>query len=196
MSVFNVLGGISETLRELLEDHITRTPIPELHNVPIQLRSPKAMAQDQNPLGISLWLYRVTRNADMLNVPPRRIPPDQSARHELPVDLHYLLTPFAGDPKDEQRLLGRVLQTFNDHSKLRGADLHDVLQDTPVELRLSMETPTLEELTKIWTALQEPYKLSVMFMVELAVIDSDHEPVQGAPVLVREMQTAQILQVR
>lgn len=57
-------------------------------------------------------------------------------------------------------LLGLVLQVFNDHATVRGSDLKDALLGSDAELRLSFEAPSLEDLTRIWGALQEPYQAS------------------------------------
>jgi hypothetical protein len=193
MSEFTAIRAVSETLKGLLEDFITHRSEPELHNVPIDLRSPREMRADNEATGISLWLYRVTRNADMLNHPPERTAPNKLLHRPLPIDLYYLVTPIAKEPADEQVLMGRVMQVFNDHPVLRGSDLRDALQGGAEELRLILESQSLEELTKVWTSLQESYQLSVTYVVQMLGIDSDVEPVETAPVTVRQTEFDQIL---
>ena len=61
MSDFNVIRGVSRTLRGLLEDHITNDGYPALNGVPIDLRSPREMRDNANAQGISVWLYRSRR---------------------------------------------------------------------------------------------------------------------------------------
>jgi hypothetical protein len=196
MSEFTAIRAVTQTLKEILEAHITNSTEPELNGVPIDLRSPREMRGNGQPsLGISLWLYQVSRNADLLNHPPQRPAPDRILRHALPIDLYYLVTPLASEPADEQALMGKVLQVFNDHPNLRGSDLKDSLQNTQTELRLILEAPTLEELTRVWHALQEPYQLSVTYLVQVLSIHSDLEPVQSSPVAVRETEYDQILAV-
>jgi len=194
MSEYTAIRAVSQTLKMLLEEHITNISEPELTGVPIDLRSPKEMRED-NQTGISLWLYRIVRDGDLLNHPPPRPAPDQRSRHALPILLYYLVTPLKAKPEDEQALMGRVLQVFNDHAILRGSDLEDALAGSSEELRLIFEVPTLEELTRVWDALQEPYQLSVIYMVQVVKIDSAHEPIQAKPVLVKETEYAQILAV-
>ena len=167
MSEFTAIRAVSQTLFDILEANITNSTEPELQGVPIDLRSPREMRGDGTPsLGISLWLYQVVRNADLLNHPPQRPAPDRILRRALPIELYYLVTPIANEPEDEQALMGRVLQVFNDRPILRGSDLKDSLLNTQVELRMILEAPSLEELTRIWHALQEPYQLSVTYMVQ------------------------------
>jgi hypothetical protein len=150
------------------------------------------MRQDSET-GISLWLYRVTRNEHLLNHPPPRPAPNQVARHPIPIDLHYLITPLLNDPLDEQEMLGLVLQSFNDHPILRGPDLQGDLQGSDEELRISLETLSLEDHSRIWSALQEPFQASLTYLVQVVCIDSLLEPRQVAPVLTRESTTSQIL---
>lgn len=198
MSEFTAIRAVSQTLLEILEAHITNSSEPELNGVQIDLRSPREMrgnGNGQQSFGISLWLYQVTRNPDLLNHPPERPAPDRVLRRALPIDLYYLVTPLATEPADEQALMGRVLQIFNDHPTLRGSDLRDSLQNTPTELRLILEAPSLEELTRVWHSLQEPYQLSVTYIVQLLSIHSDLEPVQSSPVTVLETEYEQILAV-
>jgi Pvc16 N-terminal domain len=192
MSDYSVLSAVSSTLLTLLTNNITNALSVPL-NVPIQLFSPPEMASIGQVPGISLWLYKVTRMPEMLNDPPERRSPTQIARTPLPVLLHYLVTPMANDPLTRQTLLGRVLQVFNDHAILRGADLQGVLQNTSEQLRINLEALTLEELSLVWEALGEPYQLSVTYLVQLARIDSDLELVKSGTVLEKQTSYSQIL---
>jgi hypothetical protein len=199
MSEFTAVCAVSATLQKLLTQHITDDPDPQLKGVPIELISPKELRDATKPPtppnGISLWLYRIARNAELLNQPPERVD-DQVLRHPLPIDLYYLVAPITATPESEQTLLGRVLQVFNDHSRLLGADLQDDLADEDTELQLTLETLTLEELTRVWNALDEPYQLSVSYRVQVVNISSGHQPYLMAPVHTRQTRYDEILTVR
>jgi hypothetical protein len=192
MCDYTAFSAVSSTLQTLLTNNITNALAVPL-NVPIQLYSPPEMDTVGQVPGISLWLYKVTRMAEMMNEPPERKSATQLARTPLPVLLHYLVTPMATDPLTRQTLLGRVLQVFNDHSILRGTDLQGVLQNTTEQLRVSLEALTLEELSLVWDALGAPYQLSVTYLVQVVKIDSDLELVKSGPVLEREVTYSQIL---
>lgn len=192
MSDYTVLSAVSNSLLTLLTNNITKALTVPL-NVPVQLYSPPEMDTAGTVPGISLWLYKVSRMTEMLNEPPERKSATQLARTPLPVLLHYLVTPMASDPITRQTLLGRVLQVFNDHSIMRGADLQGVLQNTTEQLRVNLEALTLEELSLVWEALGEPYQLSVTYLVQVAKIDSDLELVKSSPVLEKETTYSQIL---
>ncbi len=195
MNEFTSIRGATLTLKELLRQHITLSLEPQLKDVPIDIRSPKEMKENNVSLGISVWLYRVTRNEHMVNDPPTRVSRNQLSRHPLPVNLHYLVTPLSDDPEAEQALLGRILQVFNDHVILRGSDLKNSLAGSEQELRITLEALSLEELSRIWNALEASYQLSVTYMVQVIVIESHKEPVQVSPVEVKETEYTQIISV-
>jgi hypothetical protein len=186
MSDYTAIQAVTQTLEELIEANF-----PPAGPV-VRQSSPKEMQQDTQT-GISLWLYRITRNEHLLNQPASRPFANQMERHCLPVNLHYLITPILTDPGDEQRFLGLLLQIFNDHPILRGGLLRGDLQGGDEELRVTLETLTLEELTRIWAALQEPYQASLSYQVQHVCIESNRQPLQVAPVMVRDTTCSQIL---
>lgn len=189
MSDYTVIGAVSQTLHDLLRANISDLTID------ISLRSPKEMEQAGQAVGVSVWLYKVSRMAEMLNEPHVRRQANQESASALPVLLYYLITPITTDPITSQTLLGKVLQVFNDHAILRGSDLQGVLQGTSEQLRINLEALTLEELSLVWYALNEPYQLSVTYLVQVVKIDSDLEPLQTAPVLRRTANYKQIIAV-
>lgn len=193
MSDYTAISAVSRTLREMLRKNITLSADPQLNGTDIFLLSPKEMEEAHDTIGISVWLYKVSRMAEMLNDPPERITGNQIARTRLPILLYYLVTPITSDPLSRHMLLGKVLQVFNDNSILRGTDLQGVLSGTAEQLRLNLEALSLEELSLVWEALSEPYQLSVTYLVQVVKIDSDREAVKSSPVLEKEIQYAQIL---
>jgi hypothetical protein len=195
MSDYTVISAVSSTIQGVLQTNITSSTHPAFPGVDIYLLSPKEMQEAGNSLGISVWLYKVTRMAEMLNEPPERIGPNQIARTPLPVLLFYLITPFSPDPGTRHVLLGRVLQVLYDHAILRGADLQGALAGTTEQLRLNLEALSLEELSLVWEALNEPYQLSVTYLVQVAKIDSEFAPVKTGRVIEKETEYSQILSV-
>ncbi len=195
MSDYPVISAVSQTLRTVLTANITQSTDSQIKNVPIELLSPREMQDNNEVLGVSVWLYRVTRMADMLNEPPQRITATQIVRTPLSILLYYLVTPVATDPLTRHALMGKVLQVLNDHSILRGADLQGILQGTTDQLRVVLETLSLEDLSLVWDALSEPYQLSVSYLVQVVCIDSALEPVHTSTVLEKNTKYTQITSV-
>jgi hypothetical protein len=187
MTSYQGIFAVSSTLESLLAAHV----VPPAAGV--SLKSPWELGRTSKD--VSLWLYRATRNPDLLNHPPERPAPNQVARHPVPIDLHYLVTPMNEDPASKHEALGRCIQTFNDHASVRGAELKQPLVQGRDELRVMLEALSSEDLTRIWNALSMPFQVSASYHVQLVTIDSDHPPVQSGPVTVRRSTYDQIVSV-
>jgi hypothetical protein len=111
----------------------------------------------------------------------------------LPLNLTYLVTPLAKDTLTEQRLLGLAMQAMHDNALL-GADFlaPQLIDSGTSSLSVHLEPHSLEELTRIWHALQEPYELSATYVVQYVPIVSHRDAVDGAPVLVKTDRYAAI----
>jgi hypothetical protein len=163
----------------------------------VSLANPEEMVAEQVE-GLSVWLYRVVRDEDRLNDPPERESARDRRMTPLPVRLHYLVTPIvqpnvANAPELEQIILGKVLQSLHDHADFRGTDLQGDLSGTTVDLRARLEPMTLEEITRVWNALDESYQLSVSYEVSVVVVRSERVE-RVAPVDVAVPQSGIILE--
>jgi Pvc16 N-terminal domain len=178
--MYQALFSTSETIRRYIEDRIggiaTSGVMPVLLNTPQEIRA-------SNREGVSVWLYRVVRDPERLNDPPERLGWAQVRTPPLPLRLHYLITPVTdnanpplGSPIDEQMLLGRILQMFHSHPVLRGADLQGQFIGTATELYMRFEPMSLEEITRVWEALEGSYQLSVCYEVSVVNIEAETEP--------------------
>lgn len=193
MTDYTALRAATQTFRILLKDHITDSTEPDLTGVQIDLRSPSQLDKANVTTAVSLWLYRVTVQPDMLNAPVPRRGDDAYDHRPLPLDLSYMVTALHPEPKTQLALTGRVLQVVNDHTRLRGADLEDTLAGSDAELRLSIEATTLNESSSLWYSLQSPFRLSVPIRLQVASIESHLPTVSTSPVLTRRAETAEIV---
>ena len=189
--MYTALNATSQTLTHFLETRLrSQDPLRTSFTVGGMVVSPETPREmtDRPAEGLSVWLYRVIRDDQRLNDPPERIGPTQTRPAPLPLRLHYLMTPVTdsrtGNPLTEQLILGRVMQAFHSHSVLRGSDLQAEFIGTETELRMRLEPLGLEEITRVWEALDGSYQLSVSYEVALVNIDSDLEPESVAPVTV------------
>lgn len=187
--MYSALHATSLTLKRFLEDRFQADsvlgPSFTAGGLVVSLATPEEMTEIPAQ-GLSVWLYRVIRDEQRLNDPPVRISPTQLRPAPLPLRLHYLITPITsqttGDPGTEQLILGKVLQTFYSHPVLRGADLEGDFEDTEVEFKVRLESLNLEEITRVWEALEGSYQLSVSYEVSVVNIDPDLEPERITPV--------------
>jgi hypothetical protein len=140
--------------------------------------------------GVSFWLYQSTRDDQRLNAPPQRVAPNQIEPTPLPLQLHYLATPIvrvdpnAPDtaPVEEHLLLGKILELFHAHPRLSGTDLQDALVGSPKAISVRLEALPIEDVARVWWALQRPYQLSVSYEVTLAEIATGTHPALRTPV--------------
>lgn len=187
--MYSALHATSLTLARFLENRLQADsvlgPSFTAGGFVVSLATPEEM-NEIPAQGLSVWLYRVIRDEQRLNDPPVRISPTQVRPVPLPLRLHYLIAPITnqttGDPGTEQLILGKALQAFYSHPVLRGTDLEGDFEDTEVELKVRLESMTLEEITRVWEALEGSYQLSVSYEVSVVNIDPDLEPERITPV--------------
>ena len=189
--MYTALRATSQTLLKFVEAKFQADALLSglfgVGGMVVSLNTPQEMTKKPAE-GLSVWLYRVIRDEQRLNDPSERLSPSLLRPPALPVRLHYLMTPVTdrklGEPETEQLIMGKVLQTFHSHAVLRGTDLKAELAGTEAELKIRLEPMSLEEITRVWEALEGSYQLSVSYEVSVVNIDSELEPEKVAPVAV------------
>lgn len=181
---------LRELLREALEGDIDLDLLFDAGaggTMRVTLDTPQEMVELSRE-GVSFWLYQVERNGETLNQPPRRVSADEIEPRPLPLRLHYLVTPIVDHttrpsaPELEQHILGKVLQVLHDLGSLRGSRLRDDLVGTPLEIFVRLEPLSLEEITRVWDALDRSYQLCVSYEVSIVPITSARAIEETPPV--------------
>ncbi len=152
--------------------------------------------------GLNLYLYRVTESPFSHNQSwpgDRTTPP--SDRPALGLQLYYLLTPlgtnlsettFTPTGDDAHTMLGVAMLTLQENPVLN--DIHrpgfdadlvlpDYLLNSYEKIRIALASTTLEELSKIWATINQPYRLSVAYEVALVELTPTAPPPAGGIVL-------------
>lgn len=198
MSDFRAIGGVSATLQALLLD---RMEYPDgLSAVPVTIAPPPYSSKDTDPRTedprVNLFLYRVTENGSLKNQEiPGRGNGSGYGHPPLSLNLHYLVTAYGNTPvpagggaslfddTPAHLLLGSAMRVFHDLAivtdeliSVRPPSgmlvLHESLRDGYERVRLSLEPLSLEDVTKVWTALALRYRLSAAYMVNVVQIES------------------------
>lgn len=130
---------------------------------------------------ITLYLYRVTVNEHNRQQRPGLMSPQQQA--PLGLDLHFLLTAWAGIAQDELLPFAWALRQLYLHPILDASSLSPEANWSPEEVIqiIPSELP-VEDMMRIWDALAPPYRLSVSYVARLVRIDPD-ELVEAGPVV-------------
>jgi Pvc16 N-terminal domain len=152
-------------------------------------------------LGVNLYLYRVIESPFTRNQPwPGDRTTAASNSPALGLDLFFLLTPFAPAPDasaangdDAHTMLGAAMLTLHENPilnqvHLNGFDADAVLSPALLnsyeEIKIRLATTSLDELSKIWATINQPYRLSVAYEVSLVELTpTPPPPVNGAVVL-------------
>lgn len=189
MASYQAIAAVGEAILGLLES--ARPPTPSefdaTHFMPYQ-------ASDfQNPTSeerISLYLYHVAINSTRRSFPPRRDADGKLYRPPLPVDLHYLLTPWSQDPKKQQRLLGWSMRVLEDTPILPTGLLNSFGPETAIfrpdeAVELVCEPLSLQEIVNIWDAFKPNFQISAAYVARMILIDSLVEEAEGPLVQTR-----------
>src|SRR4051812_17149041 len=110
MANWRAISCVGRTILGLIEDHY---PTAELISPTFQLVHPASFEKPQAE-GFSLCLYRVAINGSLRMLPPRRDAHGHRFSPSLPVDLQFLLTPWAADAERQMRLLGWTMRFMED----------------------------------------------------------------------------------
>jgi len=192
MGDYTVLAEAGESLVSVLWEEIQIDPqINSLidNENRISLDSPFDL-QDNDSVKLSIYLYRITENASTKNQFPVQGNGAQLRKPPLTLDLHYLVTPLVGTVTDQQIILGKVMQVFYDRAILQGTDLTGSLAASGQEVRLILNPVALEETTRVWQAMEMSYRLSLVYLVRVAMLDSRREQFIQ-PVVTRRDQFSQ-----
>jgi hypothetical protein len=172
MSGYLAVNTVSRALRRILATAFEADPMVNSlvgGERGIVFSNPTETARDPAK-HLSLWLYRITENEFLKNVPAPELPGHRQSRvPPMALDLAYLVTPFTSSGENDQVLMGKTLQVLHDNAIVY---VRDRLNDVVDEIRVVFCRLPLEEVTRIWEALQEPYRLSVCYLVRVVRIDS------------------------
>jgi Pvc16 N-terminal domain len=187
VSDYSVIAEVGEALVRVLWEEIQLDPQVNLlidNENRISLQSPKELAED-NSVRLSIYLYRLVENPFLKNQPVAVLEGRRQRATPLALDLCYLVTPLVGTPREQQIVLGKVMQIFYDRALLEGTDLSAAMTAAGEEVRVVLNPVSLEETTRVWQALEMSYRLSVCYVVRVALIDSRRSR-QMVPVVERQ----------
>lgn len=174
----NVISAVSETLEKALNTVLSAPPLgakAELHDLQGTIST--------SPARVTLFLFETFEDTASHNRPARReIDPSGLLvlrKAPMALELHYLLTPWGGDRLTEHRLLGRTMQFLYDNAILSGLTLQGELAGTDQALKVTLVPFPLEERTRVWHAVQKPYRLSLIYKARVInLVSAESETVR------------------
>jgi hypothetical protein len=170
LAIHSVGNSIATFLRNTYPTTVAGQAMPECAFA--QISSGEMAGTIDDATRITLYLYSITANEYGRQQRPDKMSVEQQA--PLGLDLHYLLTAWAGNAQDEQITLAWAMRQLYQYPILDASSLSpepgwasdEVVRIVPSEL------PT-EEMMRIWDALDPSYRLSVSYVARLVRLDPD-----------------------
>jgi hypothetical protein len=210
MSSGLAIASVTAVLQRLINDGLATDFIPV--TVPVftvtslppnrVLQPPESADVDQ----LNLFLYQVTPNAGWRNValPSRDDEGERRSNPPLALDLHYLLTAYGAERLNAEILLGCAMQALHESPFLTrdairaalasaappGNALGDMLRalgtsglaEQIEQIKITPQALNTEEMSKLWTAFQAPYRLTAGYLATVVLIESRRSTKPTLPV--------------
>jgi hypothetical protein len=128
------------------------------------------VAQAIGAPALSVFLYRVEFNKTVRAAWSGS--GSQRGLAHAPLDLHFLLTPWADNAEHELRVLGRAVQCLEENPSLSGPQLHpDGGWAAAESIQLVPEELTVEAVMRTFDSLPTDYRLSVAYIARVVRVD-------------------------
>jgi hypothetical protein len=205
------IGAVTAVLRNLLDSGIIES-LPAADPIKVTAVAPDLidLEDSQEAPRLNLFLHQVTPNMGWRN---RDLPSRNSVTGErltnaaLALDLHYIVTAYSRVDCEAEILLGYAMHLLHERAILdRDAvkralrpNLIDIsmlppafqaltlsdLADQVELLKITPETMSNDEMSKIWSAIQTHYRPSAAYKVSVVLIEGNKAGVSSLPVLSR-----------
>lgn len=156
---------------------------------------------------VNLFLHQVTPNAAWRNMELPSLAADGSTRLKNPplaLDLHYLLTAYAGKDTEAEALLGYALLMLHENpilprfvissilGSLPAGTYNDAIKaaglDSQIEMiKITPSTLGREEMAWLWTALKADYRPTFPFQASVVLMRNENPSEFSLPVLTRNI---------
>lgn len=173
MASFEGIGAVGKSLERLLSAAFTDAPVPAAGAKALLVRTEdfKADAGTITVPALTIFLYRVAPNKVMRSAWSGVGNLDGLAH--LPLDLHFLFTPWGTDAETEHRILGRAIQCMETTPVLSGPLLYPAATWAPNEtVQVVLEEVSTESIMRVFDKLTTTdYRPSVSYVARVTRID-------------------------
>ncbi|MEV3993815.1 DUF4255 domain-containing protein [Streptomyces sp. NPDC049837] len=192
MSDAFAVAAVTDTLRSVLQGALGR----RVPGAVVMARPPDEAAAERPTAALNIYLCRTAVDGSWRNLDPVGTRPGETAPPALPLVLHYLLTPYvSGDAQDStaHRILGTAMAALHQHAELRPEEIRRAapfsdLHQQAEAVRITPAAFSTDDISKLWTAFQSPYRTSVAYEARIVLIDSSVPGRAPLPVLGRGAQ--------
>lgn len=205
------IGAVSAVLRNLLDNGIVEeVPLGTTVNVTALAPDQIKLDRPQDPPQINVFMYQATPNTAWRNsaLPSRAAAGERISNPPLALDLHYLVTAYGRSDFQAEILLGYAMHLLHERPMLDRAAIRRAL-NPPGTLDLSMLPPeyqllsasdladqvealritpvalSIDDLSKLWSALSSNYRPTAVYQVSVVLIEARRPARSPLPVLSR-----------
>jgi len=201
-------------MKDLLNNGVIANDLASLTGNPVKVTSKPpdvVLSGQQEEPGLNLYLYHLTPNQGWRNagLPSHNQNGSRVSNAPLGLDLHYLLMAYGRDEYQAEILMGYAMQLLHDTPVLTRAAIRASLSAIPsqqvsggmlpaafqalvaadlaeqIELvKITPETLTIEELSKLWSAFQaNHFRLTTGYQASVVLIEGQKSTRAALPVL-------------
>jgi len=175
MANYRAIAAASATIQGLLRD---RFPNADFGGpLTVELYQAKDFGSTPMKEGIAICLWRVAPNISRRALGPRTDIHGRRFKPSLPVDLSYLLVPFADDAERQQRLLGWMLRAMHELGPLVASELNHFLAESDIfaeaeSLDLVNDPMSVADQLTLWDRIKH-MPPSATYTMRMLYLDSD-----------------------
>ncbi len=214
MSNVLAIAAVTQLLKDMLNDAMINGEVSQVMGADFAVtalppdRVVNDQADQQQPT-LNVFLHRITPNAALQqdDFPTRDSSGRLIRRPRLALNLHYMLTAIGADELQAEILLGYAMQMFHETPILGREQIRSALQlagppddllpdnlglvqaaalaDQAELIKITPHTLSMDDMSKMWTALQARYRTTVAYDVSLVLIERELPTRPTLPVLSR-----------
>ncbi len=194
MSTPLALATVTAVLQNFIQNSITDHDLAATlgGNITVSAEPPDRIDNGaSSPDRINLFLFQATENQGWRNVglPSRNASGDRISNPSLALDLSYLLTAYGSGPLHAEALLGLAMFVLHEMPVLTRDAIRAVtvtpaqppllaglqasqLADQIEQIKVAPQVMSVEEISKIWSALQSQYRPTAVYKASVVLVES------------------------
>lgn len=208
MSTALAIGGVSEALRNFIDSGFVQANLAGAVGAAITVSAVApdlvGLSDPNEPPRLNIFFYQSVPNVGpgSRDLPSRDGQGRLNASPPLALNLNYLLTAYARSDAAAEMILGTAMLLLHETPRLTAGLLRSLLDpaalpatllaladtrlaDQSELLRITRLAQGMDEVSKLWSALQSPYRPSACYEVSVVLLESDRATVRPLPVLSR-----------
>ena len=203
LAIAAVTAVLRSFLHDAMIDHGLSTLLGE---VTVSSDPPDSLDLKSTAARINLFLFQATENQGWRNfaLPARSPNGDRTSNPPLALDLSYLVTAYGVGDYYPEVLLGYAMFVLHEMPVFTRDAIRDALgasssdplfkalttsslADQIEQIKIVPQTMSVDELSKIWTALQSQYRPTAVYKVSVVLIESEKSVKPTLPVRARNL---------